>query len=156
MTTLIHQRVDAARQGQNPTVIARMESGWVVLGDVQFLRGYCLLLPDPVVPDLNALPLDQRTAFLRDMTLLGDALLQVTGAVRVNYEILGNSEPALHAHIFPRYATEPEAFRQRPVWFYDRTQSPTFDLERDRPLMDAIAEAIARIHNPIHPSSFNV
>jgi hypothetical protein len=29
-----------------------MESGWAVFGDVQVLNGYCLLLPDPVVPTL--------------------------------------------------------------------------------------------------------
>jgi hypothetical protein len=32
------------------------------------------------------------------MTILGDALLEVTGAYRFNYEILGNLEPAMHAH----------------------------------------------------------
>jgi hypothetical protein len=49
LPTLIHRRVETARQGNNPTVICRVPSGWVVLGDVQFLRGYSLLLPDPVV-----------------------------------------------------------------------------------------------------------
>jgi hypothetical protein len=52
MPTLIHRRVEAARKGENPTVLCRMESGWAVFGDVQVLNGYCLLLPDPVVPTL--------------------------------------------------------------------------------------------------------
>jgi diadenosine tetraphosphate (Ap4A) HIT family hydrolase len=147
MPTLIHQRVEAARQGTNPMVICRMTSGWVVLGDVQFLRGYSLLLPDPVVPDLNALSMEQRLSFLQDMTILGDALLEVTGATRINYEILGNSEAALHAHVFPRYATEPEERRRKPVWFYDWQNATPFNLEHDRPLMDQIAQAIAR-HQP--------
>ena len=55
MSTLIHQRVEAVRSGTNPTVICRMPFGGAVLCDGQFLRGYSLLLPDPVVPDLNAL-----------------------------------------------------------------------------------------------------
>jgi diadenosine tetraphosphate (Ap4A) HIT family hydrolase len=101
MSTLVHQRVAAARQGTNPTVIARMRSGWAVLGDVQVVRGDSLLLPDPVVPDLNALSILQRTTFLQDMTILGDALLSVMGAICINYDILGNREPALHAHVFP-------------------------------------------------------
>jgi diadenosine tetraphosphate (Ap4A) HIT family hydrolase len=149
MTTLIDQRVASARQGTNPTVICRMSSGWVVLGDVQFLRGYSLLLPDPVVPDLNALLPPQRLDFLQDMAILGDALLEVTGATRINYEILGNSEPALHAHVFPRYASEPETHRHRPVWFYDWNTALPFDLERDRPLMAEIAEAIGRYQSVI-------
>lgn len=142
MPTLIHRRVEQARQGINPTVICRVRSGWVVLGDVQFLQGYSLLLPDPVVPDLNALTMEQRITFLQDMTVLGDALLEVTGAVRINYEILGNSEAALHAHVFPRYATEPEEKRRKPVWFYDWQRASPFDSKRDEPLMGKIAAAI--------------
>ncbi len=137
MTTLIHQRVEAARAGTNPTVICRMPSGWAVLGDVQFLRGYALLLPDPVVSDLNALDEGQRSRFLLDMTILGDALLEVTGAYRINYEILGNAEPALHVHVFPRYMSESEELRQGPAWRYDREYrlSIRFDAERDQELM---------------------
>ena len=49
--------------------------------------------------------------FLADMAALGDAMLAVTGAARLNYEMLGNSDPALHAHVFPRYADEPDEHR---------------------------------------------
>ena len=140
--TLIHQRVAAARKGENPCVIARMPSGWVVAGDRQVVRGYCLLLPDPVVPHLNALEPAARAQFLADMGTLGDVLLEVTGAVRINYEILGNLEPALHAHLFPRYDSEPEDVRTRPVWFYDWTQSPAFDRTAHGPVMDAVAAAL--------------
>ncbi len=144
MSTLIHRRVEAARQGTNPTVICRVKSGWVVLGDVQFLPGYSLLLTDPVVADLNALTMIQRLNFLQDMTILGDALLAVKGASRINYEILGNKEAALHAHVFPRYAREPEEKRQKPVWFYDWKSAVAFDAGRDQQLMQEIAEAIGR------------
>jgi diadenosine tetraphosphate (Ap4A) HIT family hydrolase len=152
MSTMIHRRVEAARQGANPTVICRVKSGWVVLGDVQFLPGYSLLLPDPVVADLNALSMIDRMIFLQDMTLLGDALLAVTGASRINYEILGNSEAALHAHVFPRFLTEPEEQRQRPVWFYDWNDAVKFDLERDRPLMKKIAETIQQYQDTVEHS----
>jgi diadenosine tetraphosphate (Ap4A) HIT family hydrolase len=142
MSTLIHHRVEAARQGTNPTVICRVQSGWVVMGDVQFLPGYSLLLPDPVVADLNALTGTQRLNFLQDMAIVGDAVLAVTGALRINYEILGNVEPALHAHIFPRYTTEPEDKRLKPVWLYDWENAVAFDAQRDGPLMQEIAAAI--------------
>jgi len=122
---LISQRVEMARNGANDKVICRMASGWAVMGDVQFLPGYCLLLPDPVVPSLNDLDIEARTAYLLDMARLGDAVLQATGALRMNYEILGNSEPELHCHIFSRYASEPEQKRRMPVWFYDwKTATP--------------------------------
>ncbi|HLO18690.1 MAG TPA: hypothetical protein VK206_27915 [Anaerolineales bacterium] len=148
MTTLVHRRVEEARQGKNPYVICRMRSGWAVLSDRQLLRGYSLLLPDPVISDMNSLSRKERSAYLQDMTIIGDALLEVTGAARINYEILGNSEPVLHTHIIPRYVDEPEEFRSRPVWFYDWNSAPKFDPERDKKLMQKLAEAIQkRLHD---------
>jgi len=146
MPTTVHQRVEAARAGTNPTVICRMPSGWAVLCDVQFLRGYSLLLPDPVVPDLNAFDRQKRAEYLVDMTILGDALLEVTGAYRINYAILGNLDPALHAHVIPRYMTEPEGLRQGPPFLYDREyrNSVKFDYERDKELIQQIAAAVRR------------
>ena len=142
--TLIHERVALARRGQNETVIARMRSGWLVLGDRQFIPGYCLLLPDPVVASLNDLGHEARASFLTDMAAIGDALLEVTDAHRINYSILGNADEALHAHVFPRYRTEPQEYVRRPVWTYsrERRSSVPFDLSRDRPLMDAIRQVL--------------
>ena len=118
MPTLINDWVEAARAGTNPRVVARVPSGWVVAGERQNLPGYCLLLPDPVVRDLNELDGEARRLFLLDMAKVGDAVMQAFQPLRLNYEILGNSEPALHAHIFPRYAWEPRVLRTKPVWFY--------------------------------------
>ena len=33
--------------------------------------------------------------------------------MRINYAIFGNVEPALHAHVIPRYRNEPEATAHR-------------------------------------------
>jgi diadenosine tetraphosphate (Ap4A) HIT family hydrolase len=112
MPNLIEERVALARCGENPAVIARMASGWWVLGDVQPLGGYCILIADPVVESLNALTGAARAAYLSDMAKIGDGLLAVTGASRINYETLCNLEPSLHTHIVPRYAFEPDEKRR--------------------------------------------
>jgi diadenosine tetraphosphate (Ap4A) HIT family hydrolase len=138
VTTLIHRMVEACRVGQDPAVIARLASGWAVLGQRQVLRGYCLLLPDPVVPHLNALGAPERDRFMADLGRLGDAVLATTGALRINYAIFGNLEPALHAHVHPRYADEPEAMRTNNPFAYDWTVAPLFDLQQHGPLRDAI------------------
>jgi diadenosine tetraphosphate (Ap4A) HIT family hydrolase len=78
------------------------------------------------------------------MTLIGDALLEVTGAYLINYEILGNTERALHTHIVPRYAEEPDEHRRRPIWFSDTSNAPKFDPERDQALLDSLAQAIQK------------
>jgi diadenosine tetraphosphate (Ap4A) HIT family hydrolase len=140
--TAIHRRVARLREGRDETFIARLPSGWAVLGEQQFLRGYCLLLPDPVVPHLNALHGAARAGVLADATTLGDAVLAVTGALRINYAIFGNVEPALHVHVVPRYVDEPEALRTAHPWGYDWAAAPRFDALRDRSLLAALRREI--------------
>ena len=108
--------------------------------DTQWLPGACLLLADPVVASLNDLDKTARVAFLLDMSNLGDALLKVTGAHRINYSILGNGEPYLHAHLFPRYPHEPEPMRNQPVSVYPNEvwQKRPFDPIRDTTLMQTL------------------
>jgi diadenosine tetraphosphate (Ap4A) HIT family hydrolase len=142
MTTAIHRRVDALRAGRDPSFVARLGSGWAVLGERQVLPGYCLLLPDPVVPTLNDLRDGARAAFLADMAALGDAVLAVTHALRINYAVFGNLEPALHAHVIPRYHDEPVALRTGHPWAYDWDAAPAFDPERHRELRDRIHAAL--------------
>jgi diadenosine tetraphosphate (Ap4A) HIT family hydrolase len=124
--TSIHVMVDRCRAQDYPAAVARLRSGWVVMGERQVLAGYCLLLPDPVVPHLNALPPALRGEFLSDMALLGDSLLAVTAGLRVNYAIFGNVDPALHAHVFPRRATEPDSTRTAQPWALDWDAAPRY------------------------------
>lgn len=115
-----------------------------MLGDTQILPGYSILLSDPVVLDLNALSLEGRGRFLRDMSIIGDALLEVTDAALINYEILGNTDRALHAHIFPRYPDEPDVTRRRPIWFSDWANAPKFNPVRDGVLLQKLADSIQK------------
>jgi diadenosine tetraphosphate (Ap4A) HIT family hydrolase len=143
--TAIHEQVSAAREGREPRVIARLFTGWAVFGERQFVRGYALLLPDPVVPDLNALGARERIAFLSDMSRLGDALLKVTGAARINYAIFGNQQPALHAHVIPRYVDEPEALRTAQPWAYDWSAAPLFERAAFQDLAGALLRELTRL-----------
>jgi diadenosine tetraphosphate (Ap4A) HIT family hydrolase len=141
--TAIHALVAAARCG-DPRVVASLPSGWVMFGERQFVYGYALLLPDPVVPDINSLGKPQRAQFLLDMTLVGDALLAATAALRINYAIFGNLEPALHAHIVPRYADEPPALRTQHPWAYDWDAAAVFDPRAYVDLAAALRRELAR------------
>jgi diadenosine tetraphosphate (Ap4A) HIT family hydrolase len=143
LLTAIHRRVNDARAGRDATVLGRCSSGWAVFGHQQFVQGYLLLLPDPVVPDLNALTPERRTQFLLDMSRLGDALMRATSPVRINYAIFGNVEPALHAHVIPRYRTEPEAMQAAHPWMYDWNAAPAFDAAAAAPLVKSLRVELA-------------
>ena len=118
--------VERCRAADYPAVVARMASGWAVMGERQVFAGYCLLLPDPVVPHLNALTGLAREQFLSDMARLGDAVLAATSGPRINYAMFGNVEPALHAHVFPRYVDEPVETRTAQPWAFDWNLAPSY------------------------------
>jgi catechol 2,3-dioxygenase-like lactoylglutathione lyase family enzyme/diadenosine tetraphosphate (Ap4A) HIT family hydrolase len=117
------------------------------MGQRQVLTGYCLLVPDPVVPHLNALSAVERDRFLADLGKVGDAVLAATAALRINYAIFGNLEPALHAHVHPRFADEPEAMRTSNPWGYDWSDAPAFDLATHGALRDSIRQHLAGAGN---------
>ena len=124
--TAIHRMVELCRADQYPAMVAKMPSGWVIMGERQVFAGYCLLIPDPVVPHLNALADTGRGQFLSDMARVGDALMAATAALRINYAIYGNLDPALHAHLFPRHADEPSATRTVQPWALDWSLAPEY------------------------------
>ena len=140
----VENGVELARRGEHPGFICRMPSGWAVLADMQYLRGYAILLADPVVSSLNDLDKEQRAIFLLDMAAIGDALMQVTGAYRINYAVMGNSDPNLHAHIVPRFSDEPEVYLHDQPWSYPReiTMGRKFDEGRDRELIQQLKKVI--------------
>jgi diadenosine tetraphosphate (Ap4A) HIT family hydrolase len=139
----VQDRIELARRGLNPYVIARLPSGWLVIGDVQPLPGYCLLLADPIVDSLNALDEDGRVRYSLDVARIGDALIAVTGAVRINYETWGNLDPCLHTHITPRYLTEPWFKRRlQPGHAYPRILARRCDLGREQAFMERMREAL--------------
>lgn len=118
-------RIRSAARGENPTVLAELESGYAVIGDVQFLPGYCVLLGrDPEAKALADLPRKERVQFLSDADLLATAVERACREVdplfrRVNIEVLGNADAFVHAHVWPRYGWEAPELIRKPVWLYD-------------------------------------
>ena len=114
-------RVRSALAGTNPTVLRRMAAGFAVIGDVQFLPGYCVLITDtPGADRLTDLPRERRLLFLADLERLGEAVQTVCerrdpAFRRVNLEIQGNHDAFLHAHVWPRYEWEGPDLVWRPV-----------------------------------------
>jgi diadenosine tetraphosphate (Ap4A) HIT family hydrolase len=119
-------RVGSALRGENPLVMARMRSGFAVIGDTQQLPGYSLLLTDdPSANHLTDLDWGRRRQFLFDLSLLGEAVgraCQDYGLRRINYEVLGNSLPILHGHVHARYDWEPPDMIGGPVWRHPKDE----------------------------------
>ena len=147
----ISNRADRLRRGEDPQLIARMASGWAILANQQPfpITGCCMLIPDPVVPSLNGLDAAARAAFMADFVLLGDAVLEATGAERINYLILCNQVPELHAHAVPRFAAEdPGKRRLGPFEAYDFANARRADPDgEDAALLARLREATDRLRH---------
>ena len=124
MASDLNDRIDAAHRGENPFVMARMRSGFAVIGDTQHLPGYSLLLiDDPSIDHLTDLDWVRRKDFLVDLSLLGEAVERAcrpNGLLRINYEVLGNAWHVLHGHVHPRYDWEPADKITGPAWRYPK------------------------------------
>jgi len=141
-------RLAILARNESPKLLHRMKSGFAVIGDTQFLPGYSLLLAYPEVGQLNDLHGATREQFLRDMTSLGDAVKEATGADRINYSIYGNLDPFLHAHVWPRYSWEDDDLRTMPPFNYPAIirddPAHLFDMGKHSGLMRKIREALQR------------
>lgn len=127
-------RIGSCERGENPTLMVKMKSGFAVIGDNQFLPGYCLLLRYPKVGSLNELSIKDRSQYLIDMTLIGDAIIKTCNPLRINYSTLMNLDHYLHTHIEARYDWEPDEFKCRPSYFYPKEKRyiNTYEFNEER------------------------
>nr|WP_322871800.1 diadenosine tetraphosphate hydrolase [Streptomyces goshikiensis] len=141
-------RIGSAHRGENPTVMRRLDAGFAAIGDRQFLPGYSVLLTDdPAVTRLSDLPRPRRLAYLTDTERLAEAVERACARLdpafrRVNIEILGNTDPYLHAHVWPRYNWEPADLVRLPVWRYGEEEYWRGERHALAPRHDALRAAI--------------
>jgi diadenosine tetraphosphate (Ap4A) HIT family hydrolase len=102
------------RDGGPTNAIAELEVSTVAMGEgAATLPGTCALFFRRHAVELHDLSPDEGAAFMRDVQRLSRALLAATGAVKMNYELHGNTIPHLHMHFFPRYPGDP--FENGPI-----------------------------------------
>lgn len=115
---LICNRIEKILEGKNPYFVTELETGYVVLGDYQFFKGYTLFLCKEHKTELHELSPKFRKKFLWEMSLVAEAVYHAFQPKKLNYELLGNGEPHLHWHVFPRYQDDPNP--TEPIWLIDK------------------------------------
>nr|WP_228530657.1 MULTISPECIES: HIT family protein [Myxococcaceae] len=88
-------------------VLAELEASRVTMDEGAPMRGYCCLVLRRHAVELHELEPPEAAAFMRDLQRLSRAVQEVTGAVKLNLELHGNTLPHLHVHVFPRYVGDP-------------------------------------------------
>lgn len=113
----ICDRIHEIQAHANPYFVAELNTGYVVIGDIQFFRGYSLFLCKQHAHELHQLEPSFKLRFLEEMSLVAQAVFESFNPVKLNYELLGNSEPHLHWHLFPRHQDDP--LPKLPLWLID-------------------------------------
>lgn len=90
-------------QGRPKGILTELESSWVTVKEDASVRGYvCLVLRRHAI-EFHDLSESEGAAFMRDIRRLSGALQAVTRAIKLNYEVHGNTIPHLHMHFYPRF-----------------------------------------------------
>lgn len=116
---LICDRIDLIKKGENPYFVCELKTGYVVMGDHQFFRGYTLFLCKNHKRELHELESEFRKDFLWEMSEVSSAVFRAFQPQKLNYELLGNTDEHMHWHLFPRYKTDLEP--KKPVWSIDKS-----------------------------------
>lgn len=116
---LICDRIELIKQKKNPYFVKEMKSGYVVVGDGQFYKGYTLLLNKVHASELHQIDKQSQLEFLSDMAIVAEAVWNVFKPDKLNYELLGNTDEHMHWHIFPRRKTDPKPYTG--VWAVDKS-----------------------------------
>jgi diadenosine tetraphosphate (Ap4A) HIT family hydrolase len=132
---------DTERVGQFP-------HSFILLGRWQYYHGYCILVARTHARELHHLPDAERLAFFNDLCRLAKAVEGCFAPHKLNYELLGNQEPHLHWHLFPRYREDPD--RHQPVWLaLDKAERDPSAKRRLRTGPATPADTAARLRNQL-------
>jgi diadenosine tetraphosphate (Ap4A) HIT family hydrolase len=96
-------------------VVERPHS-WLNAQPVDCLKGACHVTAKKHVVELYELEETELLGLMKEVQGYSRALKEVTGAVKINYEIHGNTVPHLHIHLYPRYLDDP--FPGRPIDYH--------------------------------------
>ena len=94
--------------------VAELPASVAILAPDQYYRGYTLVVAKTHAAELCQLPEAESTQYYHDMLRVARAVAAVFQPRKLNYEVLGNTVPHLHWHLFPRYADDPNPLR--PTW----------------------------------------
>ena len=117
----ICDRINMIREGINPYLVRKLETGYVVMGDNQHFKGYTLFLCKEHKTELFQLDHSMKMKFLEEMSIVAEAVSKAFNAEKMNYELLGNGDTHLHWHLFPRKEGDIENYGNNgkgPVWWY--------------------------------------
>jgi diadenosine tetraphosphate (Ap4A) HIT family hydrolase len=140
----ICELIERCRSGNFADFVAELPHSFVILGDAQFYRGYCVVLAKRHVDEIHLMPSDEARALFDETIAVGRTIALSMRPLKLNYECLGNLEPHVHWHVFPRF--EADAMRAAPVWMRPEAERKvTLEDSDRRGLIRTLADELRRL-----------
>ncbi len=112
---LICERIELIKKNKNPYFVRELNTGYVVIGDHQRIRGYSLFLCKQHATELHFLEPSFRQEFLREMSLTAEVVYNAFQPEKLNYSLLGAGRGLhMHWHFHPR--RKGDTPKPGPVW----------------------------------------
>jgi diadenosine tetraphosphate (Ap4A) HIT family hydrolase len=101
--------------GKPDGIVVELVSSYLTSSSNAPMRGYCCVVLRRHAVEMHELSDDEAIGFTRDIQRVSRVIQELTKAVKLNYEIHGNTIPHLHMHIYlvagapwSHAATEPD------------------------------------------------
>lgn len=128
--------------GTPSNVIAELGCCWLTMevDTAPALPGTCALFLKRHAVDLHGLSIEEGAEFMATVQKVSRLLAKASDAVKINYEVHGNTIPHLHMHFFPRYRGDP--FENGPI--NPRVKGTAQDLERHVAIRTLLIEKLGK------------
>jgi len=113
---LICDRLVVIKKGDFAPFVHEFKNSYLVIGEHQYFKGYCVLYHKKCIEDITDLDQEQQRIYLEELMTAAKAVKKYFNAKRINYSSLGNVVSHLHVHIFPRYEDELASKSKKDPW----------------------------------------
>ena len=124
------QVVERITRGEHAAFIAELDESYAILGDNQGTPGWTTLILKEHADHLDQLSIERQGRLFADVSRIAAAQRAIFGAIRINYECLGNVVAHVHWHAIPRHADDPTPNATVWGWTAEQLKGCMSDAER--------------------------
>jgi diadenosine tetraphosphate (Ap4A) HIT family hydrolase len=116
MSCPLCERTQKILKNEYPYLVQEFEESYLLLGEHQYYKGYCVLLSKSHFREMTDMPSDRRQKLFNELMLAHQAIQNVFKPKKMNLSSLGNVVDHIHWHLFPRYENDPNF--KNPPWLH--------------------------------------
>lgn len=131
------ERVKLTSAGKYPFLIQEFPHSYLMLGEHQFYKGYCVLVSKGHYKEMTDMPPFMQAEMFQEMMKVSSVLQKHFQPQKMNTCSLGNVVPHVHWHFFPRYSDDPQ-FKDPPWLRMQQFDSAKISTEVARELIEKL------------------